>query len=201
MMSSAVADALPVGIWLLDAHDEILYRNARLAELAPGVESLADLARALPGVPVFDYASEVRGGGAPVEEPAVLLRAGARAQLVQLRIAAGPPALPGTLLVTFEPVSERLRLERLRALAETTVALCHEINNPLAILSGEIELLRRDGGAPAARVSAMQGAVGRIAEVLRQLRRAAEPLEADYLPSRGVRMLDLRGSGKGKEAA
>jgi signal transduction histidine kinase len=110
---------------------------------------------------------------------------------VQLRVAAGPRSLPGSVLITLEEVSQRIRVERLRALAETTIALSHEINNPLAILSGEIELIRRDGGLAAARIDALRGAVARIAEVLQRLRRLAEPLEADYLPSQGVRMLDL----------
>jgi len=130
-------------------------------------------------------------------------------------------------VITIEEISDRLRVERLRALAETTLALGHEVNNPLAILSGQIELisaeleeLRSEGrdeetgeSSPAAtpelcsalaamgeRVVAMREAVSRIAGVLRRMRRVAEPLGADYLPSRGVRMLDLSAGGSGARA-
>ena len=204
------ADALAIGIWLLDAAGETRFRNRRLEVLIPGVERLSELAHALPGVPIRTYFAQVSEGGAPVAEPAALLKATDPARLVQLRLATGPPELPGSVLITLEEVSDRLRVERLRALAETTVALGHEINNPLAILSGQIELissevnaLRAEGpaetaglssalGAMAERIAAMREAVNRIAEVLRRMRRVAEPLGTDYLPSRGVRMLDLR---------
>jgi signal transduction histidine kinase len=204
------AEALAIGIWLLDRAGETRFRNHRLETLIPGVQALAELAPVLPGVPILTYVAQVSEGGPPVAEPAALLKATDPARLVQLRLAAGPPELPGSVLITLEEVSDRLRVERLRALAETTVALGHEINNPLAILSGQIELLSSEVnalraeepaetaglasalGAMAERIAAMREAVTRIAEVLRRMRRVAEPLGADYLPSRGVRMLDLR---------
>ena len=65
----------------------------------------------------------------------------------------------------------------------------------------ELELLRRDANIPAVRLGALETAVTRIAEVLRRLKRATEPLGADYLPSRGVRMLDLRAEDKRGEPA
>jgi signal transduction histidine kinase len=170
----------------------MLYKNAASLRLAPDVDALSDLASMLPGVPLQAYAEQVRTRGGTVEEPAVLLRKDPGSAMVQLRIVRGPDHLPGSLLLTIEEVTARLRVERLRALAETTVAVCHEIANPLAIVSGELELLRRDLNVPAVRLGALEGAVARIAEVLRRLKRAAEPLDADYLPSRGVRMLDLR---------
>jgi signal transduction histidine kinase len=190
-LAAAVADALGVGIWLVGSGGETLYRNVRLDGLAPGVGSLAELAGVLPGIPLLGYVQAVGAGGRAVEEPAVLLRAGDETRLVQLRVAAGPSELADSVLITLEEVSQRLRVERLRALAETTVALSHEINNPLAVLSGEIELIRRDGGVADDRVDALRSAVGRIADVMQRLRRLAEPLGAEYLPSRGVRMLDL----------
>jgi nitrogen-specific signal transduction histidine kinase len=207
--AAAAAEALGVGIWLLDGAGESYYRNRRLESLIPGVHRLSELAAVMPGVPLLTYVAQVAEGGSAVAEPAALLKASDPARLVQLRLAAGPPELPGSVLLTLEEVSDRLRVERLRALAETTVALGHEINNPLAILSGQIELLSSEVHAlhaeeqPAAellsslramaeRVAAMREAVTRIAEVLRRMRRVAEPLGADYLPSRGVRMLDLR---------
>jgi signal transduction histidine kinase len=174
------------------------------------VERLSELALALPGVPILTYFARVSKGGPPVAEPAALLKAQDPARLVQLRLTQGPQELPGSVLIALEEVSDRLRVERLRALAETTVALGHEINNPLAILSGQIELissevnaLRAEApaetaglfsalGAMAERITAMREAVNRMAEVLRRMRRLAEPFGSDYLPSRGVRMLDLR---------
>jgi signal transduction histidine kinase len=217
--ASAAAEALAVGIWLLDATFASRFRNRRLEALIPGVMTLSDLAQVMPGVPLLTYASQVQEGGPSVAEPAALLKATDPARLVQLRLAPGPPELPGSVLITLEEVSDRLRVERLRALAETTVALGHEINNPLAILSGQIELissevnaLKAEGPpAPAGlvsglsamgdRITAMREAVTRIAEVLRRMRRVAEPLGADYLPSRGVRMLDLRPESTARRSA
>lgn len=191
-LAAQAADALAAGIWLIAADGRTLYRNAASERLAPGLSMFTDFAALLPGVPLEAYAEQVRTRGGAVEEPAVLLRQGPSSAMVQLRLVPGPESLAGSLLVTIEEVTARLRVERLRALAETTVAVCHEIANPLAIVSGEIELLRLDANIPAARVGALETAVARIAEVLRRLKRATEPLGADYLPSRGVRMLNLR---------
>ncbi|HWN83243.1 MAG TPA: hypothetical protein VNM87_14195, partial [Candidatus Udaeobacter sp.] len=195
------------------------FRNRRLESLIPGVFTLPELAHVMPGVPLLTYAEQVRDGGPPVAEPAALLKAADPAQLVQLRVSPGPPELPGSVLITIEEVSDRLRVERLRALAETTVAFGHEINNPLAILSGQIELISSEvnalrnedppgpvgwSGELAAmtdRITAMRQAVTRIAEVLRRMRRVVEPLGADYLPSRGTRMLDLRSESTARRSA
>lgn len=195
-LAAQAADALTAGVWLLAADGRALFRNTGAERIAPGVAALSDLAGLLPGVPLSAYAEQARARGVAVEEPAVLLRQGPASALVQLRLVPGPAAVPGSLLLTIEEVTARLRVERLRALAETTVAVCHEIANPLAIVSGELELLRRDANIPAARLGALETAVARIAEVLRRLKRATEPLGADYLPSRGVRMLDLRAEDK-----
>jgi len=195
-LAAQAADALATGIWLLAADGRAHYRNAAADRIAPGIAALSDLASLLPGVPLTAYAEQVRSRRGAVEEPAVLLRQGPASSLVQLRLVPGPAGVPGSLLLTIEEVTARLRVERLRALAETTVAVCHEIANPLAIVSGELELLRRDANVPATRLGALETAVARIAEVLRRLKRATEPLGADYLPSRGVRMLDLRGEDK-----
>lgn len=195
-LAAQAADALAAGVWLLAADGRALYRNAAAERIAPAVTALADLAGLLPGVPLNAYAEQARARGGAVEEPAVLLRQGPASALVQLRLVPGPASVPGSLLLTIEEVTARLRVERLRALAETTVAVCHEIANPLAIVSGELELLRRDANVPPTRLGALETAVARIAEVLRRLKRATEPLGADYLPSRGVRMLDLRAEDK-----
>jgi nitrogen-specific signal transduction histidine kinase len=195
-LAAQAADALATGVWLLAADGRALYRNAAAERIAPAIGALADLAGLLPGVPLNAYAEQARSRGGAVEEPAVLLRQGPASALVQLRLVPGPASVPGSLLLTIEEVTARLRVERLRALAETTVAVCHEIANPLAIVSGELELLRRDANVPATRLGALETAVARIAEVLRRLKRATEPLGADYLPSRGVRMLDLRAENK-----
>jgi signal transduction histidine kinase len=217
-LAMLAADALAVGVWLVDRAGNTCFRNETLDCLIPEIHTLRALAAAMPGVPIVAYVAQVSRGGRPVAEPVALLKSVEPGRLVQLRIKAGPAEVPGSAVITIEEISDRLRVERLRALAETTLALGHEVNNPLAILSGQIELLsaeldelRTEGSqvetdAPAAapppdlcsalaamgeRVVAMREAVTRIAGVLRRMRRVAEPLGADYLPSRGVRMLDL----------
>jgi signal transduction histidine kinase len=189
-VAALVADRVGVGLWLVDASGSTLYRNASLRACAGDVTCLAELARWLPGVPIGQFVRRIREGRGPVEEPAVLLRRpGAPGRLIELRLEAGP--LPGTLLVAIRDVTDRARVQRLGALVETAMALGHEIANPLAILRGQIELLRTTYPDAEARLDAMLRSADRIDTVLRQLRRLAEPQPATYLPSRGERMVDL----------
>ncbi len=190
-VAALVADAAGVGMWLIDAAGETLYRNASLDACAGDVSCLEELATWLPGVPLWRYIEGLRQGAPPIEEPAVLLRRpGQPGRLIELRLAAGP--LPDSLLIAMRDVTDRARLQRLGALVETAMALGHEIANPLAILRGELDLLEAEVPAAATtRLARMRRAADRIGGVLDRLRKLAEPGSAAYLPSRGVRMVDL----------
>jgi PAS domain S-box-containing protein len=88
-------------------------------------------------------------------------------------------------LLVFEDVTDRVSLEqeritseRLRAVAETAAKANHEINNPLAALLGNVELLQRTPGLDAdcqRRLSRIVESVERVVEVVRGLAEIAKP--------------------------
>ncbi len=196
-IASQILASLSSAVWLVDRTGEPLFANGRCAEFADDPTSWAGLEAMLCGVRLGDYLQLVVERGVVVEEPAVLL-AGRRAgnQLVELRMEPGPE--PGWVLVLVREVTSRTRAERQGALAETARALGHQVSNPLAILRGELGLLKRSG-APVTdeRYARMERAIARIDEVLVRLRRATEVLPTNYLPSQGVRMFDLGGESHG----
>jgi PAS domain S-box-containing protein len=85
----------------------------------------------------------------------------------------------------------------LRSVASLAVAAAHEINNPLTVVSGELQLLAREAGIGAGgRIAAMLGALERIREVVVRMNRITRLVPAESqrdLPD----MLDLgKSSGR-----
>jgi len=95
--------------------------------------------------------------------------------------------------------AELARARWLAGIGETTIALEHEINNPLSALLGHTELLLMDEGLSADQREQLQivrEQATRIADVVRRLARLKNPQSVEYLA--GARMLDLsRTSGHG----
>lgn len=94
-----------------------------------------------------------------------------------------------------------LQAERLGGIAETTVAVAHEINNVLTALAMNAELLAHDASpeevpALAAEVLA---ASNRIAAIVKRLRNVADLKTVDYLGDK--KMLDLSSGPHKAEAA
>lgn len=93
--------------------------------------------------------------------------------------------------------SAELELARSRWLAgigETTIALEHEINNPLSALLGHAELLLMEEEIPAPQREQLKiilEQAARIADVVRRLARLKNPQSVEYLA--GSLMIDLRG--------
>jgi PAS domain S-box-containing protein len=90
-----------------------------------------------------------------------------------------------------EAEQQRLHAERLGGIAETTVAVAHEINNVLTALAMNAELLAHDASpeeipALAAEVLA---ASNRIAAIVKRLRNVAALKSVDYIGDK--KMLDL----------
>ena len=88
--------------------------------------------------------------------------------------------------------AESARSRWLAGIGETTIALEHEINNPLSALLGHAELLVMEGGLSAEQleqVGIIQEQAARIAEVVRRLARLKNPQSVEYLA--GSLMLDL----------
>ena len=87
---------------------------------------------------------------------------------------------------------ELARSRWLAGIGETTIAIEHEINNPLSALLGHAELLLMDEGLRADQMDSLriiQEQAARIADVVRRLARLKNPQSVEYLA--GSRMLDL----------
>jgi DNA-binding response OmpR family regulator len=88
--------------------------------------------------------------------------------------------------------AELARSRWLAGIGETTIAIEHEINNPLSALLGHAELLLMDHGLSADQTDSLriiQEQAARIADVVRRLARLKNPQSVEYLA--GSRMLDL----------
>ena len=95
--------------------------------------------------------------------------------------------------------AELARARWLAGIGETTIALEHEINNPLSALLGHTELLLMDDTiAPPQREQLLivQEQAARIAGVVRRLASLKNPQSVEYLS--GARMIDLSHQGAKK---
>jgi DNA-binding response OmpR family regulator len=92
--------------------------------------------------------------------------------------------------------SELAHARWLAGIGETTIALEHEINNPLSALLGHAELLLLEDGLTEEQqhqVRVIREQATRIADVVRRLARLKNPRSVEYLT--GSTMLDLRARG------
>jgi len=128
-----------------------------------------------------------------------------------------PVAISGTLLydeagaedgtIGFaKDLREILRMDQLATLGEVAVGLSHEINNPLAVIRNQAELLERDVQQLAGeretvvemeRLDAVRREVARIAEILERLGNMAATDRYETVDYIGpARMIDLRARGE-----
>jgi DNA-binding response OmpR family regulator len=87
---------------------------------------------------------------------------------------------------------ELARSRWLAGIGETTIALEHEINNPLSALIGHAELLLMDSTLTESQedqVRVVHEQAARIAQVVRRLAKLKNPKSVEYLA--GARMIDL----------
>jgi DNA-binding response OmpR family regulator len=91
--------------------------------------------------------------------------------------------------------AELARSRWLAGIGETTIALEHEINNPLSALLGHAELMLMDSAhlmeSQRDQLRIIQEQAARIADVVRRLGRLKNPQTVEYLS--GARMIDLSG--------
>ncbi len=87
---------------------------------------------------------------------------------------------------------ERLRQRKLRAIAEFAAGAGHEINNPLAVISGQAQYLLAHEAEPARRTSLEKiiGQTQRIHVLLRELMQFARPPAPNLRPIDLVRAID-----------
>jgi PAS domain S-box-containing protein len=140
-------------------------------------------------------------------EPYETLRVRKDGSLVQVSVTVSPlrnalGAIIGASAIGRD-ITEEKRAEAalreataLRSVASLAVAAAHEINNPLTVVSGEVQLLAREGSGSARwgeRIEAMGEALERIREVVVRMSRITrlEPAEQiKHMPE----MLDLKKS-------
>jgi DNA-binding response OmpR family regulator len=166
----------------------------------------------MPGLDGLTVCRLIRGHGAGRETFLIMVTArDARGDLTDV-LAAGAddyvtkPTSPENLRARLEIAGQRIaqnaasraaeaELARSRWLAgigETTIAIEHEINNPLSALLGHAELLLMEEGYTPEQMDSLriiQEQAARIAEVVRRLARLKNPQSVEYLA--GSRMLDL----------
>jgi DNA-binding response OmpR family regulator len=95
--------------------------------------------------------------------------------------------------------SELARARWLAGIGEMTIALQHEINNPLSALISHAELALLDAadrGERNEQVETILSQAQRIAEIVRRIGALRNPMSVEYLP--GTSMIDL-GAGPGEE--
>jgi DNA-binding response OmpR family regulator len=98
--------------------------------------------------------------------------------------------------------AELARARWLAGIGETTIALEHEINNPLSALLGHAELLLMDddlNGEQREQLQVIRTQAARIAEVVRRLARLKNPQSVEYMS--GARMIDLSKGSTGSGPA
>lgn len=130
--------------------------------------------------------AEVLNAGADeyVSKPSTPENLRARLEIAARRIAQGEARRAAE--------AELARARWLAGIGETTIALEHEINNPLSALLGHAELLLMEEGLSADQREQLQiirEQAARIAEVVRRLARLKNPKSVEYLS--GARMIDL----------
>jgi two-component system sensor histidine kinase PilS (NtrC family) len=156
-LNQHVIDSMPSGLATTDNGFRILTFN-RAAEAITGMPFSAAVGRPIgdvmqiPADTVAAITNDLQSGGARRLE--LRYRAGDRRGELDLGLTATRMETPGGgfgLLVTFQDVTKIKKLEheaaiqaRLAAVGEMAAGIAHEIRNPLASMSGSIQILRQE---------------------------------------------------------
>ena len=92
-------------------------------------------------------------------------------------------------IVTMDDVTEYRKRERLAAVLETVGAICHELNQPLMVLSGQLDLLEMDVGRNS-RVQILREQAERMGEITRKLQ-SVRGYASKPLFKKDLRILDV----------
>jgi PAS domain S-box-containing protein len=154
-----------------------------------------------------DYLSRIRDMEADEGLMRVVTRSGEERIWAYCNVRAKDSHGPPYILGHAQDITELKRAElvareakALRSVAELARAAAHEINNPLAIIVGQLELLRRsmmENADAVARIDIASAAAERIMAIVSRMTQITRLERADVsaLPP----MLDLRGSSRESE--
>jgi hypothetical protein len=92
-------------------------------------------------------------------------------------------------VVTVDDLTEFKKRERLAAALETIGSICHEINQPLTVLTGQLDLLEMDIGANS-RLNALRDQTDRMGVITRKLQTVRKSATQPYLKE-GLRILNV----------
>jgi two-component system sensor histidine kinase PilS (NtrC family) len=154
-LNQRVIDSLPSGLASVDPHQRILTFN-RAAEAITGIPFPSAVARPIAEVLQLPphLLREVGGRLQPIPRVEVRFRPPDGRPDIEIGLAAttldGPGPRTG-LLFTFQDVTNFKKLERdaaiqqrLAAVGEMAAGIAHEIRNPLASMSGSMQILRQE---------------------------------------------------------
>jgi len=93
--------------------------------------------------------------------------------------------------------SERAVAERMRGIVEIAGAVCHELNQPLQVISGQAEMLQLDAGEDAPqykRAQRIRNQVERMAGIISRLKNMTGYVTREYAD--GARIVDITGAAQ-----
>jgi DNA-binding response OmpR family regulator len=185
----------------------------RVREAADTTTALAEVRRAPPDIILTDLMLPDQPGYALLEHtrsqlpelPVLVMTAYASLESAIEALKQGAydymlkPVLPPELSAALARASNAVALKRARAseehmrhIAEVSLALAHEINNPLAILMGELQFQLEDAGEGTEARRALEIAVESAKRIADVVRRIVALREISYEEYAGMRMLDLK---------
>jgi PAS domain S-box-containing protein len=212
-LHESIVDSIRVGIVVVDAEHTIVGWNRHMEEWFQMARRNAighpvtELFPKLAGEGLESWIKATIEGGEPFSMPRWCHESERRHAVYYIDASVVPLRAPdddviGALLL-FEDVSHEVALEeelrrseQLTTIAQTAAAVNHEINNPLAAVLGNAELLLRhcsdESPTTARRLRRIAEGAGRIAEVTQKLVRVTDPVVTEWAP--GHTMLDIERS-------
>ncbi len=205
-----LVENIPSALFIVDANGEITYYNGGLQHVLKYTE---DMLINRPFKKIVDLSDEKN------RESLKLLKRGEEVAHLEMNLLSSDGRrVPFNLSVTpmtykkgvkhgsiiiGNDISEIKRLEavliekeKLATLAETAVALNHEINNPLSPILGNIQLLLAKSGdfdpQTKKKLESIRRNAERIHEIMKKLRSIKKPVQSEYLGD--VKMLDIQKS-------
>ncbi len=209
-LHESIVDSIRVGIVVVDAEHTIVGWNRHMEEWFQMARRNAighPVTELFPKLAVEGLESWIKAtieGGEPFSMPRWCHESERRHAVYYIDASVVPLRAPdddviGALLL-FEDVSHEVALEeelrkseQLTTIAQTAAAVNHEINNPLAAVLGNAELLLRhcndDSPTTERRLKRIAEGAGRIAEVTQKLVHVTDPVVTEWAP--GHTMLDI----------
>jgi DNA-binding response OmpR family regulator len=93
----------------------------------------------------------------------------------------------------------RMRAEQLRYITEVALTLAHEINNPLAVIAGELQLRKETDEPQEDERRMLEVCLEATQRIAKTIRRLTKMHEVVYLEYGGIRLIDLDTSVEGHQ--